>query len=66
MSIRVQYQFPNRSEVRIVERAPTEGSILRTYGQTWHVETVDLDSTGGYIVRLSPARRAGEPGGEQR
>lgn len=68
MSIRVHYQFPHRSEVRIVEQAPTEGSTLRTYGQTWHVDTVDLDTTGGYIVRLSPARRsdAGEPGGERR
>jgi hypothetical protein len=57
MLIRVDYQFPDRSEIRYLDRAPSEGSIVRQSGVTWHVDSVDLDTTGGYIVRLSPARR---------
>ena len=59
MLVRVDYQFPDRSEVGYVERPPDEGSTFKRHGVTWHVETVDLDTTGGYIVRLSPARRRG-------
>lgn len=68
MLIRVDYQFPGRSELRYVERVPAEGSTFDSHGQTWHVDTVDLDTTGGYIVRLSPARRhgSGKPGSDRR
>jgi hypothetical protein len=56
MRMRVAYQFPDRSEVTYLERIPSEGSTLKLHGDALHVESVDLDTTGGYIVRLSPAR----------
>lgn len=59
MLIRVDYEFPDhRSELRYLERVPAEGSTLESHGETWHVDTVDLDTAGGYIVRLSSARRS--------
>ena len=57
MLIRVDYQFPEGSEIRYDERAPSEGSTVRHNGVTWRVDIVDVDTTGGYIVRLSLARR---------
>lgn len=53
----MSYEFPDGSEVRYDERTPDEGSTFVSKGMTWHVDSVDLDSTGGYIVRLSPAFR---------
>jgi hypothetical protein len=58
MQIRVSYEFPDRNEVRYLERAPSEGSTFQHNGATWHVDTVDMDTAGGYIVRLSPARHS--------
>jgi hypothetical protein len=64
MLVRVGYEFPDGSEVRYDERAPAEGDTFKRDGVTWHVETVDMDTTGGYIVRLSLARPLG--GGEEK
>jgi hypothetical protein len=61
MLMRVAYEFPDRNELRYVERVPSEGSTFQSHGETWHVDTVDLDTTGGYIVRLSPARPVNGP-----
>jgi len=68
MLIRVDFQFPGGSELRYVERAPSEGSEFESHGATWHVDTVDLDTAGGYTVRLSPAGRRGsrKSGNERR
>lgn len=67
MLIRVNYEFPDRSEVRYLERAPREGSTFLHDGVRWHVETVDLDTTGDYVVRLTPVRRrSAEASGSRR
>ena len=66
MQIRVSYEFPDRSEVRYLERAPSEGSTLKHNGATWHIDSVDMDTTGGYIVRLSLARGLSDKRNTQR
>jgi hypothetical protein len=52
MLIRVNFQFPNHSELRYVEEVPMRGSSVRSQGASWVVAEVEEDVTGSYSLRL--------------
>jgi hypothetical protein len=65
MLIRVNFQFPDHSEVRYVDEVPLRGSSLRSHGSKWFVKDVNRDfgsysNFGSYSVVLA-AMTQGRP-----
>jgi hypothetical protein len=52
MRIRVQFKFPDREEVRFVDRVPSRGNFIRSHGATWLVTDVADEGGGSYSVTL--------------
>jgi hypothetical protein len=56
MLIRVNFQFPDGSEIRYVERLPMQGGVVLHDRTTWFATEIDPDESGGYNVRLMPTK----------
>ena len=53
MLVRVNYRFPEHSELRYLDHVPMEGSAVRSKGATWYVHGVRRDAAGGYTVTVA-------------
>jgi len=52
MLIRVDFRFPDHSEVRYIDQVPMRGCTLRSQGNKWLVKGVNRDVNGCYSVSL--------------
>jgi hypothetical protein len=59
MLIRVNFRFPNYSELRYVEEVPTLGASIRSNGMTWFVARVEQDEAGSYSILLLGTKARG-------
>jgi hypothetical protein len=60
MLTRVNFRFPEDSDVRYVDRVPPPGSFILSHGKKWLVTEVSEDA-GGYCITLAPTKRPTRP-----